>query len=72
MSQSHIASNTLSLLVQCIKTVPDPDVVSSKEFQDYILGHWEVENCLHLQKDREYEEDKHGVRRGGGGRCGRC
>ena len=45
----------------------DPDVVSAAQFQNYILGHWEVENCLHLQKDREYEEDKHVVRRGGWG-----
>jgi len=40
----------------------DPDTVSAAQFQEYILGHWEVENCLHLQKDREYEEDKHSVR----------
>jgi hypothetical protein len=37
----------------------DPDVVSAAEFQRLILGHWEVENCLHLQKDKEYGEDKH-------------
>jgi predicted transposase YbfD/YdcC len=37
----------------------DSDVVSASEFQDYIFGHWEVENCLHLQKDKEYGEDKH-------------
>ena len=37
----------------------DPDVVSASEFQGYILGHWEIENCLHLQKDKEYGEDKH-------------
>jgi len=37
----------------------DPDKVSAKDFQAYILGHWEVENCLHLQKDRYYDEDKH-------------
>ena len=30
----------------------DPDEVSAKEFQELILGHWEVENCLHGQKDR--------------------
>jgi len=30
-----------------------------------ILRHWEVENCLHLQKDRYYEEDKHSLRHGG-------
>ena len=39
----------------------DPDVVSASEFQGHILGHWEVENCLHLQKDRYFDEDKHGV-----------
>jgi predicted transposase YbfD/YdcC len=37
----------------------DPDVVSAKEFQGYILGHWEIENCLHGQKDKESGEDKH-------------
>ena len=37
----------------------DPDKVSAKEFQAYILGHWEVENCLHGVKDKEYAEDKH-------------
>jgi predicted transposase YbfD/YdcC len=40
----------------------DSDVVSAEEFQSYILGHWEVENCLHLQKDRYYDEDKHVLR----------
>ena len=37
----------------------DPDKVSAEEFQNFILGHWEVENCLHLVKDRDYGEDKH-------------
>jgi len=37
----------------------DPDVVTASQFQDLILRHWEVENCLHLQKDRFYREDKH-------------
>jgi predicted transposase YbfD/YdcC len=37
----------------------DPDVVPASKFQDYILGHWEIENCLHGQKDKEYCEDKH-------------
>jgi len=46
----------------------DPDKVSAKEFQDLILRHWEVENCLHLQKDKEYGEDKHAVRPDGWGK----
>jgi hypothetical protein len=37
----------------------DPDEVSASQFQDLILGHWEVENCLHWQKDRYFREDKH-------------
>jgi len=37
----------------------DPDKVSASEFQEIILGHWEVENCLHMLKDREFSEDKH-------------
>ena len=37
----------------------DPDEVSASQFQDYILGHWQIENCLHGQKDRFYGEDKH-------------
>ena len=40
----------------------DPDQVSASQFQDLILRHWEVENCLHLQKDRYFEEDKHVVK----------
>ena len=37
----------------------DPDKVSAAEFQELIQGHWEVENCLHWQKDRYFREDKH-------------
>jgi hypothetical protein len=37
----------------------DPDEVSAEKFQEYILGHWEVENCLHLLKERDCGEDKH-------------
>jgi predicted transposase YbfD/YdcC len=33
--------------------------VSAAQFQEYILRHWEVENCLHGMKDKEYGEDKH-------------
>ena len=45
------------------ESLKHPDEVSASEFQGYILGHWEVENCLHLQKDRYYDEDKHVVLR---------
>ena len=45
----------------------DPAVVPASEFQDLIRRHWEVENCLHWQKDRYFEEDKH-VLHGPGGK----
>ena len=41
----------------------DSDEVSASELQAYILGHWEVENCLHWQKDRYFDEDMHVVLR---------
>ena len=37
----------------------DPDVVPASKFQEFILGHWGIENCLHGVKDRFYGEDKH-------------
>jgi hypothetical protein len=43
----------------------DPDEVPASMFQEIILRHWEVENCLHWQKDRKYEEDKHALLHGG-------
>jgi hypothetical protein len=30
------------------------DAVSAKRFQESILRHWAVENCLHLETDKEY------------------
>ena len=37
----------------------DPDQTSPERYQSLILQHWEIENCLHGQKDRFYGEDKH-------------
>lgn len=31
----------------------------------YIRGHWQVENCLHFEKDRWWDEDRHWCRRPG-------
>jgi hypothetical protein len=46
----------------------NPDDVSAAQFQDYILRHWEIENCLHLTKDCEFDEDKHRFSRPGLGK----
>ena len=43
----------------------DPDAVPASSFQEFIRRHWEVENCLHWSKDRDFEEDKHVLRRPG-------
>ena len=37
----------------------DPDKTPPEKYQSLILQHWEIENCLHGQKDRFYGEDKH-------------
>jgi predicted transposase YbfD/YdcC len=37
----------------------DPDQTTPEKYQEFILRHWEIENCLHGQKDRFYGEDKH-------------
>ena len=37
----------------------DPDSTSPARYQSLILQHWDIENCLHGQKDRFYDEDKH-------------
>jgi hypothetical protein len=48
-------------LVQVKENQPKvyPDTTSPEKFQQIILQHWEIENCLHGQKDRFYDEDKH-------------
>jgi predicted transposase YbfD/YdcC len=50
---------TLSYETRYFISSLDPDKVSAKELQNYIQGHWDIENCLHGQKDKEYDEDKH-------------
>jgi len=37
----------------------DPDTITPAQLLQTIRDHWQVENCLHWQKDRYWEEDKH-------------
>ena len=39
--------------------------VSAERFLELVAGHWQVENRLHLVKDRWWDEDKHVFRRPG-------
>jgi len=39
--------------------------VSAERFLELVCGHWQVENRLHLIKDRWWDEDKHALFRPG-------
>jgi predicted transposase YbfD/YdcC len=41
----------------------DPDTVTDSDLARLVRGHWQVENSLHLVKDRWWDEDKHYLKR---------
>ena len=43
----------------------DPDTVSAAQLLGLIRGHWSVENNLHFEKDRWWDEDRHVCHRPG-------
>jgi len=43
----------------------DASAVRAKRFLELATGHWQVENRLHLVKDRWWDEDKHALFRPG-------
>jgi hypothetical protein len=43
----------------------DPSKVSPGQLLSLVRGHWQVENCLHFEKDRWWDEDRHVCRRPG-------
>ena len=43
----------------------DPAAVSAAEILRLVRGHWSVENSLHFEKDRWWDEDRHVCRRPG-------
>jgi len=43
----------------------DPDTVTDAELNRLVRGHWQGENCLHLAKDRWWDEGKHYLKRPG-------
>jgi predicted transposase YbfD/YdcC len=43
----------------------DPTAVSPAELLRLVRGHWSVENNLHFEKDRWWDEDRHVCRRPG-------
>lgn len=43
----------------------DPARVAPPRLLALVRGHWQVENCLHFEKDRWWDEDRHVCRRPG-------
>jgi Transposase DDE domain len=43
----------------------DPAAVSAAQLLRLVRGHWSVENSLHFEKDRWWDEDRHVCRRPG-------
>ena len=43
----------------------DPGTVTPEDVARLVRGHWQVENSLHLVKDRWWDEDKHYLKRPG-------
>jgi hypothetical protein len=43
----------------------DPAEVGPRRLLELVRGHWQVENCLHYEKDRWWDEDRHVCRRPG-------
>lgn len=39
--------------------------VGPRRLLELVRGHWQVENCLHYEKDRWWDEDRHVCRRPG-------
>jgi predicted transposase YbfD/YdcC len=48
----------------------DASQVSSERFLEWVCGHWQRENRLHLMKDRWWDENKHVLFRPGLGEIG--
>jgi len=47
----------------------DPDTITDKKLNRLVRDHWQVENCLHLVKDRWWDEDKHYLKQPGLGQA---
>jgi hypothetical protein len=59
------ADGTVTIQTRYFATSLDPARVSAPELLRLIRGHWCVENNLHYEKDRWWDEDRHSCRRPG-------
>jgi hypothetical protein len=63
--QTRSSAGTVTLQTRYFATSLDPSRVSALELLRLIRGHWCVENNLHFEKDRWWDEDRHVCRRSG-------
>jgi len=56
---------TVTIQTRYFATSLDPSAVSAAGLLGLIRGHWCVENNLHYEKDRWWDEDRHVCRRKG-------
>ena len=63
--QTREANGTVTSETRYFATSLDPAAVSAAGLLRLVRGHWSVENCLHFEKDRWWDEDRHVCRRPG-------
>ena len=62
---TRAADGTRTCETRYFATSLNPDAVSAAQLLRLIRGHWSVENNLHFEKDRWWDEDRHTCRRPG-------
>ena len=63
--QTRAADGTRTCETRYFATSLDPDVVSAAQLLRLVRGHGSVENNLHFEKDRWWDEDRHVCHRPG-------
>ena len=63
--QTRKADGTWTAETRYFATSLDPATVSAAGLLRLVRGHWSVENSLHFEKDRWWDEDRHVCRRPG-------
>jgi hypothetical protein len=64
-AETRAAGGERSVETRYFATSLDPGRVTPGRLLDLVRGHWQVENCLHFEKDRWWDEDRHVCRRPG-------
>lgn len=63
--QTRAGDGTRTCETRYFATSLDPAAVSAADLLRFVRGHWSVENSLHFEKDRWWDEDRHVCRRTG-------